>query len=134
MADAATGRERFSDLRRSLPEQLPAYLGRQRWFGGKARTIRAVELSDVVPVPMQGDEQGALLLIVTVAYSEGTGERYAMPMLRIASPTAPITTCSRSGSGGPPASRRFRIWTSSSPTLAERAASPHRPTWTPVGT
>jgi trehalose synthase-fused probable maltokinase len=91
MADAATGRERFSDLRRSLPEQLPAYLGRQRWFGGKARTIRAVELSDVVPVPMQGDEQGALLLIVTVAYSEGTGERYAMPMLRIASPTAPIT-------------------------------------------
>ena len=34
MADAATGRERFSDLRRSLPEQLPAYLGRQRWFVG----------------------------------------------------------------------------------------------------
>jgi maltose alpha-D-glucosyltransferase / alpha-amylase len=91
MADAATGRERFSDLRRSLPEQLPAYLGRQRWFGGKARTIRAVELSDVVPVPMRGDEQGALLLIVSVAYSEGTGERYAMPMLRTASPTAPIT-------------------------------------------
>ena len=85
MADAATGREKFSDLRRSLPTHLPAYLARQRWFGGKARTIRSVEVTDIVPIPVRGDAHGALLLIIAVAYSEGAGESYSLPMLRAAS-------------------------------------------------
>jgi len=91
MADAATGREKFSDLRRSLPAQLPAYLARQRWFGGKARTIRNVEVTDIVPMPVPDDAHGALLLIIAVAYSKGGGESYAMPMLRAASSAEPTT-------------------------------------------
>jgi maltose alpha-D-glucosyltransferase / alpha-amylase len=91
MADAATGREKFSDLRQSLPAQLPAYLARQRWFGGKARTIRNVEVTDIVPMPVPDDAHGALLLIIAVAYSKGAGESYAMPMLRAASSAEPTT-------------------------------------------
>jgi maltose alpha-D-glucosyltransferase/alpha-amylase len=82
MADAAPGRQKFPDLRRSLPAQLPSYLARQRWFGGKARTIRSVEVTDILPMPVQGDEHGALLLIISVTYSQGDGESYALPMLR----------------------------------------------------
>jgi maltose alpha-D-glucosyltransferase / alpha-amylase len=85
MADAAIGKEKFSDLRRSLSTQLPAYLVQQRWFGGKARTIRNVEVTDIVPMPVRGDAHGALLLIVAVAYSEGVDESYAIPILRAAS-------------------------------------------------
>jgi len=91
MADSAAGRDVFPELRRALPAQLPAYLARQRWFGGKARTIRAVELTDVVPLPMRGDDHDALLLILSVTYTEGGGESYAMPVLRTASPATPIS-------------------------------------------
>jgi trehalose synthase-fused probable maltokinase len=91
MADSAAGRGSFPELRRSLPGQLPGYLSLQRWFGGKARTIRAAELMDVVPIPMIGQEPGAFLLIVAVAYAEGPGESYAIPMVRAASPAGPTS-------------------------------------------
>src|SRR5580765_7140874 len=99
MADAATGRENFSDLRRSLPAHLPAYLGRQRWFGGKARTIRSVEVTDIVPMPVRGDAHGALLLIIAVAYGDGACESCAIPMLRAAS-SAELTTGNDALKGG----------------------------------
>ena len=70
MAESAAKLGFFSELRRALPSQLPVYLARQRWFGGKARTIRAAELVDVVPVPVRGDEHGAFVLIVAVEYAE----------------------------------------------------------------
>ena len=96
MADSAAGRDVFPELRRALPAQLPAYLARQRWFGGKARTIRAVELTDVVPLPMRGDDHDALLLILSVTYTEGGGESYAMPVLRMAALPSMSEVLSRS--------------------------------------
>jgi trehalose synthase-fused probable maltokinase len=80
MADPAVGKEMYPELRRSLPAQLPAFLVGRRWFGGKARQIRSVELADVVPIRTKAGE--ALLLVVEVTYADGTAETYAVPLLR----------------------------------------------------
>jgi maltose alpha-D-glucosyltransferase / alpha-amylase len=79
MADSAVGKEMYPELHGSLPAQLPGFLVRQRWFGGKARQIRSAELADVIPVPMEGVE--ALLTVVTVKYAEGAHESYAIPLV-----------------------------------------------------
>ena len=36
--------------RRQLEKLLPGFLASRRWFGGKARTIRAATISDVIPI------------------------------------------------------------------------------------
>jgi len=92
MAESAAGREFYPELRRELAAQLPSYLAGQRWFGGKARTISAAELLDVVPVPLVStiagsDPRQALLLIVSITYTEGPGDSYAIPVLRAADVT-----------------------------------------------
>jgi maltose alpha-D-glucosyltransferase / alpha-amylase len=55
---------------------LPAYLSRQRWFGGKARTIERVRLLDY------GGLQAAVppiyLVLIEVAYTQGEAETYAL--------------------------------------------------------
>jgi maltose alpha-D-glucosyltransferase / alpha-amylase len=76
MADTAVGRELYPELRRALPPQLAGFLMRQRWFGGKARTIRSAELADVLPIAA-GDAQ-VFLLVVAVKYAEGPEESYAV--------------------------------------------------------
>jgi maltose alpha-D-glucosyltransferase / alpha-amylase len=85
MADSAASRGIAPELRQSLPPQLPAYLAQQRWFGGKGRTIQAVALTDVIPIPVAAHE--AFLLIVSVTYTEGPLESYAIPVLRSESRT-----------------------------------------------
>src|ERR1700685_2648111 len=80
MADSAVGKEMYPELRRSLPPQLPGFLARQRWFGGKARQIRSAELADVIPIRSEG--VGAFLMVVTVKYAEGADDSYALPVLR----------------------------------------------------
>jgi maltose alpha-D-glucosyltransferase/alpha-amylase len=77
MVNTAFGKDRYADLRKALPAQLPDYLNKQRWFGGKARQIRATEIADVISVP----GALALLLIVQVAYVVGSEETYAVPMV-----------------------------------------------------
>jgi maltose alpha-D-glucosyltransferase / alpha-amylase len=79
MADSAVGKEIYPELRRSLPSQLPGFLAKQRWFGGKARQIRSAELVDVIPIRADGVE--ALLMVVTVKYAEGADESYAIPVV-----------------------------------------------------
>jgi len=55
---------------------LPAYLPRQRWFGGKARPLAHLRLVDHVwlqtAVPLLA------LVLVEVAYTDGGAERYAL--------------------------------------------------------
>ena len=59
-----------------LPRLLPAFLPAQRWFGGKAREIRAVVVEDALEL---GDPSyRCALAIVAVAYADGATERYAM--------------------------------------------------------
>jgi maltose alpha-D-glucosyltransferase/alpha-amylase len=80
MADVGVGKEMVPELRRSLASQLPGFLIKQRWFGGKARKISSAELADVVPIRLQSSE--ALLLIVVVQYADNDEEVYAIPVLR----------------------------------------------------
>jgi trehalose synthase-fused probable maltokinase len=64
--------------RSSLEPVLPAYLATRRWFGGKARTVRRVEILDAVPVPMR--PRDARFALLRVAYGDGDPEIYALPL------------------------------------------------------
>jgi maltose alpha-D-glucosyltransferase/alpha-amylase len=75
----------FEQLRLSLPSRLPAYLTRQRWFGGKARKIRSIEIADLVP--LQTGELDAFILLARVEYEIGTDETYVLPMF-LAAPSS----------------------------------------------
>jgi maltose alpha-D-glucosyltransferase/alpha-amylase len=74
------------------------FLFRQRWFAGKGREVRQVEVEDVIPVeplhPDPGpesddaasagrlDDEPVLVLIVRVDYLEADPERYVVPLFR----------------------------------------------------
>jgi maltose alpha-D-glucosyltransferase/alpha-amylase len=68
---AGRGRER-------LESRLPAYLHERRWFGGKTREIKSVQIRDSIPVPF--DSQKALLLVLLVDYVQGDPEEYILPL------------------------------------------------------
>ena len=90
MADAGVGKDIVPELRRALAPQLPAFLMKQRWFGGKARKIESAELSDIVPIRMQVTSE-AYLLMVSVKYADGNEESYAMPVVPVANTNANVT-------------------------------------------
>lgn len=73
------GGELFHGKHRELLERrLPAYLYTKRWFGGKARTIEAVGIEEVVPF----EDGGArwYILLLEVKYTEGAPETYLLPL------------------------------------------------------
>jgi len=55
---------------------LPAYLLRQRWFGGKARTIERVHMLDYGV--LQGAPPPIYLVLIEVTYTQGGAETYAL--------------------------------------------------------
>ena len=61
---------------RRLLRIIPSYIRRQRWFRGKARTIRSAELADLIPMP----NGNAHLTLLNIAYSEGESDTYLMPL------------------------------------------------------
>src|ERR1700687_5073391 len=65
-------------LKSSLPLALPQFLGRQRWFGGKARTISSVEVSDIIP--FHSDTLRSYLILAQVNYAGGPAETYDIPL------------------------------------------------------
>jgi maltose alpha-D-glucosyltransferase / alpha-amylase len=62
---------------------LPAFLGRQRWFGGKARPIERVRVFDGGPLqpPLT-----PFLVVADVNFADGGAERYALPLTVLAEP------------------------------------------------
>ena len=62
---------------------LPAFLARQRWFGGKARPIARVRVFDGGPLqpPLT-----PFLAIADVQFADGGTERYALPLTVLAEP------------------------------------------------
>jgi maltose alpha-D-glucosyltransferase/alpha-amylase len=94
MAEFAVGRETYPELRKALAPQLPAYLLQQRWFGGKARTIDAADVTDVIPVGSEASQ--AFVAVVSVKYADGSDESYAMPLLRVTDSAASMATNSDS--------------------------------------
>ena len=84
----------LASLRSSLPPILPKFLLKQRWFGGKARTIRSVEISDVVPFCF--DTLRSYFLVARVEYDRGPAETYDIPLVRISGePAQPDRESSR---------------------------------------
>jgi maltose alpha-D-glucosyltransferase/alpha-amylase len=65
--------------RKRLEEEiLPGYLMGCRWFGGKARTIRKVQV--VEDIPMTKDSDVSHVLFLQVNYTEGAQEFYLLPV------------------------------------------------------
>jgi len=58
-----------------LLQRLPAYLSTRRWFQGKTRPVRAIEIADVVPIP----DTSASILLGQVDYTDGDPETYVLP-------------------------------------------------------
>jgi maltose alpha-D-glucosyltransferase/alpha-amylase len=70
-----TGRAR-PEFERALARFLPG----RRWFAGKARTMRNVEITDCVPLTGGRSSMGARVLVVKVEFSEGEAESYSVPL------------------------------------------------------
>jgi maltose alpha-D-glucosyltransferase/alpha-amylase len=65
---------------RSIVERqaLVPFLLRQRWFGGKARSIRSARFVDWTTV--RRGAHPAFIAIVEIQYADGAGERYVLPL------------------------------------------------------
>ncbi len=66
-------------IREALPRSLPEFLVRQRWFSGKARSIKGVEIVEAVPIP-RGEVETSLVL-AQVTYTEGPSDTFALPLI-----------------------------------------------------
>jgi maltose alpha-D-glucosyltransferase/alpha-amylase len=66
--------------KRAVERALPAFLLRQRWFGGKARPIDRVVVRDAAVAP----ELAAVVPIIELHYLEGAPESYFIPLVRVA--------------------------------------------------
>jgi len=58
---------------------LPDVLARQRWFGGKARTVRGAKVAHTIPIGDSGDPD-LQLVVVEVEYVDGEPESYVVPL------------------------------------------------------
>ncbi len=65
----------LGDRREVLASFLPAYLQRQRWFGGKGRGLQRLTVTEVLPIG-----ETAALVLVQVEYTEGLPESYWLPL------------------------------------------------------
>jgi maltose alpha-D-glucosyltransferase/alpha-amylase len=85
-------------------EALHAWAGQRRWFRSKARRVRAADLSDVVPLDLDGLELA--LFVLDVRYTEGEPEEYVVPLARLGALEAAAlgdtagTVVARLGDGG----------------------------------
>jgi maltose alpha-D-glucosyltransferase / alpha-amylase len=64
--------------RQSLMTILPTYLRTRRWFGGKARRIKGVSITETIPV--QSGDFSAQLVMLQVDYTDGDPEHYLLPL------------------------------------------------------
>jgi maltose alpha-D-glucosyltransferase/alpha-amylase len=81
--EALTVREHWSQLlqgepRVRLEQQLAEFLQHRRWFGGKGREIKNVQIRDAIAVPVNSDRD--LILLLLVEYMEGDPEEYSLPV------------------------------------------------------
>ena len=76
IADLASGA-----AARQTERTLRTYMKRQRWYRSKARTIRELAITELIPVEIADGEAG--LGIIYVEYPEGEPERYVLPLTRV---------------------------------------------------
>lgn len=66
-------------LQNELERALPDFIKARRWFGGKTRAVRSVEIADIVPIPHPAI--AAAIVVARVNYSEGPSDAYTVPLL-----------------------------------------------------
>jgi maltose alpha-D-glucosyltransferase/alpha-amylase len=62
----------------SLDQALRTYLTSQRWYGGKARSLRSIRILDAIPFSFAGS--AAQITLVRTEFTEGTPETYVLPL------------------------------------------------------
>jgi len=67
--------------RMALREALEPYLRRHRWFAGKARTMRSVDLVDWFDLSTDSDQPVLQLMLTRVEYAEGEPDAYVLPIV-----------------------------------------------------
>jgi trehalose synthase-fused probable maltokinase len=77
----------LSCLIEQLPHAMGDFLLRQRWFGGKAKKVRSIEIQDVVPV--DGGTFAVFLAFVHIEFASGPGETYSVPLIETARDNPP---------------------------------------------
>lgn len=70
---------RDARIREALAPALSDFLANRRWFGGKARSVRLVEVRDLVPLTASPLE--SFLLVALVTYAHGPTENYSVPLI-----------------------------------------------------
>ena len=71
--------------RAGLGRALERWLPHRRWYAGKGRTIRAVSVDEAFVL-----DPNVALLIVSLSFTEGDDQRYAVPVLRISREVAEL--------------------------------------------
>jgi len=64
--------------RARLETALQTWLPSRRWFGGKARIIKTVNITETIPIALPGDK--AFLLFLQVEYVQAEPEIYVLPI------------------------------------------------------
>ncbi|MBI4586510.1 MAG: maltose alpha-D-glucosyltransferase [Planctomycetes bacterium] len=64
--------------RAQLEDILQDYIKGQRWFGGKARNVKALSFEEIIPIPLGSGR--ALISILHVDYVQGDPEAYVLPL------------------------------------------------------
>ena len=54
---------------------LPTYIAKQRWFGGKSRTIRSTRITTTLPI-----DPTSLIAIIEITYDDATTDLYQLPL------------------------------------------------------
>jgi maltose alpha-D-glucosyltransferase/alpha-amylase len=68
-------------VRSALEWILAGYLGRCRWFGGKARKVRSATVAETFRI--EYGERAAHVVMLRVGYAEGEPETYAVPLTQV---------------------------------------------------
>jgi maltose alpha-D-glucosyltransferase/alpha-amylase len=77
----------FSEKKRDrLEAVIAAYLPGRRWFGGKARRVKAMSVTESIPFHQEGFH--AYILFISVDYIDGSSETYVLPVAYAAGPKA----------------------------------------------
>ena len=69
------------EAREELEGILPGYLLTRRWFAGKAKRLQVTRVTEVIPVPFDGETGWVILL--QVEYESDRAELYAMPLVLV---------------------------------------------------
>lgn len=84
---------------RAPEAEFAEYLGRQRWYGGKAEALQHVSVVACVPFDIKDPE--VVLLLLGASFNSGRTEEYAAPLMRVSSDeggAAPRLTVEPAGS------------------------------------